>query len=88
MKTLLCDCVNPDFERLGVNDVNGFTELIDEAEEITKEDFLSVCAIQGFDLFGEFIGESFDKYPQSFSFHKNGDIYFFTNSMIEYFYID
>ena len=86
MKILICDCTSPDFEELGINDVNDLMNLIEEAKEITKEEFLKVCDMGSLNLFNEPIIQSFNNYPNSFSFWKNGDIFFFENSRIEYFY--
>ena len=54
--------------------------LIDGAEEIRGEEFFDNCIVD------EEIGEKVDKFPRDFVYYKNGDIYFFVWSAIEYFY--
>ena len=81
MKEFIGSCVENPFE-----DVNKLSEVIDGGIEITEEEFLRVCDVGDMDLFKEPIKISFKNYPQSFSFYKNGEIYFFENSAIEYFF--
>ena len=80
MKTFFCDCTNPDYETLGISDANEFSDLIDEAKEITKEEFLENCEIP------EETKELLKRFPDDFDFFRNGDIYFFTHSWIEHFF--
>jgi len=80
MKEFVCDCVNPDFEELGVKDVNEFSEFIDDAEEIGRTRFLKVCSVL------KEIKKLMFQFPNSYSYWKNGEIYFFENSRIENFF--
>lgn len=80
MKNFVCDCTSPDFEELGVKDVNEFSDFIDNSESIDEEEFLDNCEIE--------ISSKLNikEYPHDYDFFKNGGIMFFTHSMIEHFF--
>lgn len=80
MKYFICNCVNPDYKELGVKDVNEFIDFIDNAESIIKKEFLGNCKVKNFLII------EMGKFPNDFNFYKNGGIFFYTHSMIEYFY--
>ncbi len=82
MKQFLCDCTNPDYEELNLKDVNEFSDFIAEAKEISKNKFLDECQVDTETKLMMF------KFPHDFGFYKNGDVYFFTHSCIEHFFLD
>jgi len=73
MKTFWCDCVNPEMN------LETLDRVIDEAEEITREEFFNEIADEGLE-------ERVDEFPDNYTFWKYEDIYFFTWSAIEHFY--
>lgn len=80
MKQFFCDCTSPDYEELGVKDVNEFSDLINNSNNVTRKEFLDYCEIEG-----ELRCSMFE-YPQDYDYFRNGEIYFFTHSRIEHFY--
>ena len=80
MKSFICSCVNPDLKELGVKNINEFTEFIDNAESINKKEFLNNCYVE------DSLKLDFKTFPNDFDFFRNGEIIFFTNSMIEHFF--
>ena len=75
MKYFIGTCIENPF-----SDINELIEIIDKAEEITSEEFIVNC-----DANDEIL-KQIKRFPYDFNFHKNGNIYFFTHSMIEHFY--
>lgn len=75
MKTFIGDCINNPF-----NNKEELSIVIDEAQSISKKEFLKNCGID--DSVLSFIKE----YPDDFQFYKNANVYFYTHSSIEYFY--
>lgn len=80
MKSFLCTCESPNYEELGLKDVNDFIDFIEESKEITSKEFLNDCDD------GEELKDVIKKYPNDFQFYKNGGIIFYTHSCIEHFY--
>lgn len=78
-KELICSCVNVDYEVLGIEDVNELIDLVDNAKEISKEEFLENCDLEGKE-------DELNEYPNDFEFYKNRDIFFIRNSAIEQFF--
>lgn len=76
MKQFLCDCVNP------VWSTNKLSDIIDNAKKISKKEFLANCDIDEITL------KQIKEFPHDLEFFKNGEIYFYTWSAIEYFYGD
>ena len=54
--------------------------VIDNAKEITKQAFMRNCFIE------KGIKGDMKDFPNDYTYYKNGDIYFYVWSMIEYFY--
>jgi hypothetical protein len=79
-KSFLCSCITPDYAELGCTKGEGFSELISNAETITRAEFLQYCEIE------PELAKNMFRFRNDYSFHKNGEIYFFTHSLIEYFY--
>ncbi len=79
-KEFICNCVNPNFEELGVKDSNEFSDFIDNAKSITKKEFLDICYLE------EETMKNLKRFPNDFQFKKNKGIYFFVHSCIEHFF--
>ena len=69
------NCVNNPFDSPEALD-----EVIDDADEITKKEFLEGCEVTD-DLITDM-----EEFENDYAFYKFEDIYFFTHSAIEYFY--
>lgn len=57
------------------------SKVIDGADQITKRTFLKYCAVDDETL------KAMREFPSDYEFYKYGNIYFYTWSAIEYFYI-
>ena len=80
MKEFLCSCVNPDFKSLCVKDINEFCDFIDNSNVLSKKRFMQECNLSEEEI------NDMKQFPYDFSRIKNGNIYFFTHSMIEHFF--
>ncbi len=76
---LICTCESPDYNALGLNDVNDLIDFCENAEELNKKEFLKMVS-------DEDLIKKINQFPNDFKFFRNGDIYFFTHSCIEHFY--
>ena len=75
MKQFIGDCTsNP------LADVNVLSDVIDNAVEITKRTFLKYCDVN------EELLKDMRRFPNDYTFYKNGSLYFYQWSAIEYFY--
>lgn len=54
--------------------------IIDEAEEITKAQFLAICKVT------HKLARNMKQYPNDYTYHRNREIYFYTHSAMQYFY--
>lgn len=75
-KEFFWTCVNNPFK-----DIEILSEVIDNAKEISFKEFVKECNIEK-----EILEEMIIYWSPSFSFWKNGDIYFYVWSAIEHFY--
>jgi len=75
MKHYFGSCVDNPFDT-----VNDLCEIIDEAEEITREQFLYECEVDTEIELGMY------KFPNDYTYYRNGTIYFFAHSCIEHFF--
>jgi len=75
-KEFIGDCVNNPFASLET-----LSEIIDNAREITKKTFIKYCDVEN-DL-----RQDMKQFPNDYTFFKYQNIYFFTWSAIEHFYI-
>ena len=80
MKQFLCTCESPDYEGLGLKDVNDLIDFVDEAKEITSKEFLEDY------IDGKELKIRINEFPNDFVFYKNNEIIFYTHSCIEHFY--
>lgn len=63
------------------------SSVIDGAKEISKETFLKNVDVQEMTMYGLPLRTFMRKYPNDFAYYSyKGKIYFFTQSMIEYFF--
>jgi len=75
MKRYIGNCVDNPFGHVEL-----LSCVIDNAKEITKETFLTTCAVE------KETQNQMKEFPSDYSYHKNGKIYFYVWSAIEYFY--
>ena len=75
MKEFIGSCVSNPF-----TDMEKLTDTIDNAEDITLREFIKECDVNLETLRSMII------FPTSYTYHKNGDIYFYVNSAIEHFF--
>jgi len=75
MKDYIGNCINNPFD-----DVEILQTIIEEAREITEQDFFMNC--EHCNTFRIDVKD----YPDDYMFYRYEDIYFYTHSGIEYFY--
>lgn len=75
MKRYIGNCINNPF-----GNVELLSCVIDNAKEITKETFLKTCDVD------KETQKQMREFTWSYSYHKNGKIYFYVWSAIEFFY--
>lgn len=75
MLSFIGTCVNNPFGKIDV-----LCNIIEEASEITKGEFLSSCYVD------DEIIEQMDRFPNDYTYSKSGRVLFFTWSCIEHFY--
>lgn len=75
MKQFIGDCItNP------LGSVNVLSNVIEEARQIGKRAFLLHCDVP------KEIKKDMRRFPADYEYYKNGSLYFYTWSAIEYFY--
>ena len=87
-KFFVGSCVNNPF-----HSINKLQDITDNSREIMRVTFLKRCSVRNihflYNIEGMSLKENMRKYPHDFSFNKSkiDDVYFFTHSCIEYFYM-
>ena len=74
-KQFIGTCVSNPFRS-----TNKLQDVIDSADEITKDEFLDECDVD------ERTMVDMDEYPNDFEYCRSGDVYFFTHSATEHFF--
>ena len=84
-KVFIATCVNglndEQFREYVAEDATLLAQLVDNSKEITKNTFLKNCFVE------EEIKKAIKQYPHDYCYYKNKNIYFYTWSAIEHFYI-
>ena len=75
MKRYIGNCVDNPFENVEL-----LLSIIDNAKEIKKNTFLKACDVD------KETQKQMRKFPRDYSYQKNGNVYFYVWSAIEYFY--
>ena len=81
-KTPFGSCVDNPFDS-----VDELIEIIDNATEITFEEFIVECDTSGLGFeFDQCLKCTMRDYPNDFSYYRNEGIYFYVHSAIEHFF--
>ena len=64
MKEYICCCINPDFESLGVNDVNEFSDFINNSNPLNKSRFIRECNLSEQEI------KDINQFPNDFHFNS------------------
>jgi len=79
-KEFICDCVDPNYQELGLNGVDSFCEWLETKEDLSVEEFVNFCELSTDIL------KSIIMYPNDFEFYKIGEVFFYCHSCVEHFY--
>jgi hypothetical protein len=80
MKEYIGCCVDAPYEELGLKDCDEFCEWLDKKEDLDLIEFVNSCNLD------KELLKSIILYPSSYEYYKIGEVYFYVNSAIEYFY--
>lgn len=81
-KTMIGTCVNNPFDN-----IEELTKVIDNSKDISQKTFLKRCEIAGLRVFDMPLPEALRDFPNDFEFYRYRNIYFFTHSRTEHFFI-